>query len=157
MSDYTDDEKALIEATEWPTREESATADALIVHGARLAIAMHASNDVLMRKAFDLDRESPEYKPAMRAYVDGITSMIAEAQVVIALVQVQKTSREQADDVARMLWELTEDGGVLPELMFDYLTDRRIDANAMWALADKDATPLNRSNAASGLPDGGQQ
>lgn len=141
MTDYTDEEKALIVATEWPQCEEDATADALIVHGARLAVTMRASTDLLMRKAFDTDKESPEYRPAMSAYIDGLTSMIAESQVVIALVELQKESRERADHIARRLWDLTEDGGVLPELMWEYLTDRGIDAEAIWARAEKDAAP----------------
>lgn len=141
MTEFTEDEKALIDATQWPKTEEDATADALIVHGARLALAMRAKTDVLMHEAFAFERDSPEGKAALRAYMDAITSMIAEAQLVLALVEVQKASREQADALARLLWELTEDGGVLPELMWDALTARGIDADAVWALADKSAAP----------------
>lgn len=74
MTEFTDDEKALIDATQWPKTEEDATADALIVHGARLALAMRAKTDVLMREAFSIDRDSPEYKTAISAYMDSITS-----------------------------------------------------------------------------------
>lgn len=148
MTEFTDDEKALIDATQWPKTEEDATADALIVHGARLALAMRAKTDVLMREAFSIDRDSPEYKTAISAYIDSITSMIAEAQIVLALVEVQKASREQADALARLLWDLTEDGGVLPKLMWDALSARGIDADAVWALADKSAAPESEGQGA---------
>lgn len=141
MTDYTDAEKALIDATQWPDTEDGATADALIVHGARLVAAMHAQNDVKMRKAFALDNEDPHRKPALRAYMDGVTSMIAEAQLVIALAEVQKTSREQADALSRLLWGLTEDGGALTELAWEVLDARGIDADAVFATAEKHAEP----------------
>ncbi|MBW9118869.1 hypothetical protein JNB63_02055 [Microbacterium trichothecenolyticum] len=125
-------EQTLIERTQWPIRPEDVTADALIIHGARLAMGWSANSHELAEVAFAQDRESPTYKPAMRAYLDAITGMIAEAQVVIALVDVQKRSPEQAEELARKLWECTEDGGALHELMFDYLDDRGLDAQAIW-------------------------
>ena len=142
MTEYTDDEKELIGATGWPTSEADATADALIVHGARLAVAMHAANDVLMRRAYALPKDDTERQPALRDYLDGITSMIAEAQVVLALVAVQENhGRDAADAVAQRLWEMTEDGGVLTELMWEALDDREINADAVFALAEKSAEP----------------
>lgn len=139
MSEYTEDEKALIDATQWPAREADVTADALIVHGARLTIAMQANDERLMRDAFALDRESPDYKPAMRAYMDAVTGMIAEAQVVLALIAVQEDhGREAADAIALRLWEITEDGGVIGELMWGALDDRKINAEAVFELARKE-------------------
>lgn len=141
MTDYTEAEKALIDATQWPATEDAATADALIVHGARLVAAMHAQNDVKMRKAFALDTDHPERKPALSAYMDGVTSMIAEAQVVLALAEVQKASRDQADALSRLLWVLTEDGGALTELAWEALDARGIDADAVFATAERHAEP----------------
>lgn len=131
--------KALMDATDWPKYTEDATADALILHSARVSMAIRAKADVLMGEAFDLPKDDPQWRPAMRAYMDAATAMIAESSVAILLHKVQRHSREQADALARILWELTEDGGVLPELMYDYLTERGIDADAVWAAAEEDA------------------
>lgn len=127
----------ILEQTKWPEREEDATADALVRHGARIAVAVQATADELMHEAFALDRESPEYKPAMRRYLDAVSGFIAEAQVVVALVETQKRSPEAADSLARLLWELTEDGGVLHELMYDYLAARGVDADAVFGFVRK--------------------
>lgn len=125
----------IVEQTKWPERVEDATADALIRHGARIAVAVQAQADDLMHEAFAIDRESPEYKPAMRRYLDAISAFIAEAQAVVALAEVQKRSPEAGDELARLMWELTEDGGVLHELMYDYLAGRGVDADAVFEWA----------------------
>jgi hypothetical protein len=128
--------KAIVEQTDWPKTEEAVTADALILHGSRISMATRVSTDRLFDAWNRTERDSPEWKPALKAYLDSLSAMIAEAQVVIALVEVQKTSPGQADALARRLWELTEDGGVLPELMWDYLSDRGVDAQAVWDAAE---------------------
>lgn len=132
MMEYTEAEKALIESTQWPSTEAGATADALIVHGARLAVSWSAQSHELMVKAYALDKESPERAPALRAYMDALIAMIAEAQVVDLLVQVQKLDGNIADDLASRLWGITEDGGVLTEFMWEYLDERGVDADAVF-------------------------
>jgi hypothetical protein len=130
--------KAIVEQTEWPKTEDSATADALIVHGARVAAALTVSVD----RRFDLwnraETGTPERKARLRDYLDATTAMIAESQGVIALREVQKVSPAQADDLARTLWRLTEDGGVLSEIMFECLSERGVDAQAVWDAAASD-------------------
>jgi hypothetical protein len=139
MTDMTDDDKELIEQTVWPSRGEDATADALIVHAARLAVAMSAESHELMTKAFALDRDDPDRKPALRAYMDQVVSMVAQAQVADLLVAVQNDDRALADTLAHRIWSVTEDGGVITELMWEYLDDRGIDADAVFELAERDA------------------
>lgn len=89
----------LLKLTAWPEREEDATADALIVHGARLAMGWSAETRPLSARVFRMSKDDPEYQDAMRRYLDAMTAMIAEAQVTAALVAIQEVSREQANDV----------------------------------------------------------
>ena len=126
----------LLKLTAWPEREEAATADALIVHGARLAMGWSAETRLLSARVFRMSKDDPEYQDAMRRYLDAMTAMIAEAQVTAALVAIQEVSREQANDVARRLWHFTEDGGLLHELMFDYLDARGIPSEQVWEAAE---------------------
>lgn len=140
MTDYTEDEQKLIDATEWPTTADLATADAMIVHGARLAMTMQADTDILSKRYFRMDRSDPGHRDAARAYMQSVVHMIAEAQVTIAIAKVQEKDRAAADELARTLWIYTEDGGLLHELMFDYLQDRGVDAQAMWDLAERSAS-----------------
>lgn len=131
--------KAIIDQTDWPKRREDATADALIVHSARLSLAAYAEAHKLSTPAFELPSDSPEYKPAMAAYLDALSTALVESQLAAALVLVQKRSPEEADLLASALYEYTEDGGILTELMFDYLNERGIDADAVWAAAEESA------------------
>lgn len=130
------DKDELLKLTAWPEREADVSADALIVHGARLAMSWSSETRPLGSRVFRMSKDDPEYEDAMRRYLDAITAMIAEAQVAVALVAIQEVSREQADDVARRLWHFTEDGGLLHELMFDYLDDRGISSEAVWEAAE---------------------
>lgn len=139
MPELTEEAKKLVEATQWPERAEDATADALIVHGARLALAWEAETRPLSRRAFKMAKDDPERPEALRRYVDATAAMIAEAQVTAALVAIQEVSREQADEVARRLWHYTDDGGLLSELMFDYLDARGISSETVWEAAQQDA------------------
>lgn len=141
--EYTDAEKSLIESTQWPSNLDGVTADALIVHGARLAVSWSYQSHELMRIAFATDKEAPEYKPAMRAYMDALVGMIAEAQVVDLLVQVQKENPSQAEELAQRIWQITEDGGVLTEFMWEYLVARGVDADAVFAVAEREASTVH--------------
>ncbi len=139
------------EKMKWPETEEAATADALITHGARLAMSWSAEKGPLSRRAFSLAKDDPERPTALRKYLDAVSAMIAEAQVVAALVAVQKVSREQADELARHLWLITEDGGLVHELMFDYLDERGIPSEEVWndveALVQDQLAPVEGSGS----------
>lgn len=141
------DKATLMDQTDWPKRREDATADALIVHSARTALGAQAE----ARRLFDvwngIEKDAPEWTPALRDYLDALSMAIADAQIAAALVYVQKWSSTRAGELARLLWEYTEDGGVLSELMFDYLNDRGVDADAVWEVAEADA----RKSVDSGL------
>lgn len=142
-------EDDVIAATEWPTHALLVTADALILHSARLAMAWQAKSDVLMHAAHVLDRESPEYRPAMRVYVDAVEMFIHEAQVAELLVAVQAKDAEFADALALRIWELTEDGGVLSERLWEHLDDRGIDADEVWRLSEESAAGRTEQEGAS--------
>jgi len=135
----TEEQRPWMAQTSWPNTQEEATADRLILHGARVAMAMAAVTDQLSERWFSLDKSDPEYVPARSRYLDAVSGQIAESQIVVALASLQQWSRDEADKMAARLWELTEDGGVLPELMWDYLTERGVDAEALWTAAQAEA------------------
>jgi len=64
----------LLKLTAWPEREEDATADALIVHGARLAMGWSAETRPLSARVFRMSKDDPEYQDAMRRYLDAMTA-----------------------------------------------------------------------------------
>lgn len=129
----------IIEQTKWPESSDEATADRLIVHGARIAMAIDAeSHEFYTAVPWDHSGTEP-YRAAVRRYMDSLVSMIAQAQVTIALREIQKRSPEQAAELAVLLWELTEDGGALSEIMWDVLNERGIDAQAVWDHATETA------------------
>ncbi len=140
MTDNTTTSGEIAQKTKWPEREAEATADQLIIHGARLAMFIDVRHDQAYRDVPWGDKENPEYRPAINRYVESIAWMIAQAQVTLALAEVQRHSPEQAEDLAKHLWLMTEDGGALHELMFDVLNDRGIDAQAVWAAAEAEAS-----------------
>ena len=141
----------IIEQTKWPESGEEATADRLIVHGARIAMALDAESHELYTAVPWGHPGTEPYRTAVRRYMDSLVSMIAQAQVTIALREIQKHSRDQADEIARLLWELTEDGGALHEIMWDVLNERGVDAQASWDHAKEIAE--KRSHVEEGASD----
>lgn len=137
--------KAIVEKTDWPKTEDGATADALILHGARVSMAMRAATDARFSAWSSSEKGTDEYTATLKEYLDSMSAMIAESQVVIALVEVQKRDTAEADALARRLYDLTEDGGVLQELMWDYLSARGVDAQAVWDAAEVDYAEGARS------------
>lgn len=132
-------ETDMISRTVWPDREEKVNADALIIHAARTAMALQATADALSHVAFSLKTGDPEYRPAMRSYIDAVEAFIHEAQVAELLVAVQSKDPEFADLLALRIWELTEDGGALSERLWQHLDERGIDADQVWLIAEESA------------------
>lgn len=117
----------------WPETEDEATADRLIVAGARRAIQLDTLNDELYRDVpWDNPKDDPERRSAILRYVDGISATVTAAQNVALLIELQKRSREDADVAAQLLWQMTDDGAWLIESLWDHLTERGIDADAVW-------------------------
>ncbi len=135
--------------TSWPQQTEDATADRLIVHAARITIALHENSHVLYTAVpWDNDKADPERRAAIVRYVDTVSAMVNSAQVGIALAEVQKRSRADADALALRIWELTEDGGALTELAWEHLDDRGVDPAEITRLARESATAKTETEAA---------
>lgn len=134
--------QAIVAQTDWPKNEDAATADALILHGARVAIAMTVDHDKAFAAWNKSVKGTDEHRKTLHAYLEATTSMIAQSQVVVALVETQKRSYEEADHLARTLYMLTEDGGVFSELMWECLRDRNCDPQAVWDAADEERSDV---------------
>lgn len=129
----------ILDQIKWPQRADEVSADALIKHSAMVSMVISRENDDRRRVALRLRREDPARKGALREWVQGLAGEVAEAQVAILLDEVQKLSRDAADELAKLLWRHTEDGGVLYELMFDLLDERGVDSEAMRNEIDAEA------------------
>lgn len=144
MTDITSDSrKALVSLTEWPEAGEDATADALILCSARQATANHALGIEWLHRADDVDRDTPagdgERRRRNRLGFDHLGQFVTDSQVAYLLATIQKTDRALADDLARRLWDATEDGGLFGELGWEWLQNRGIDANEAWKIAQASA------------------
>jgi hypothetical protein len=113
--------------TPWPESEENATADAMIVHAAAGALAESARAEVAYREYAAKTAGTPAAREAARRWMSMLAQMIASTQIATALVETQKVDRGRADALAALLWVLTEDGGAIHELPWEYLEARGID------------------------------
>lgn len=129
----------ILDQIKWPETEQDATADALVKHGAMVAMVMSRENHDRMRAAYKYSKDDPERAGALREWVQGLAGEIAEAQVAVLLNTIQTDAPDRADELARMLWRYTEDGGLLYELMFDLLDARGIDAEGLRREIDAEA------------------
>jgi|GEM_PF-2946360 len=120
----------------WPQVIEEATADRLIVCGAHHAIYLDARHDGLYGAVpWNEPKESPERLAAIRAWANAIGETVVAAQKVALLIEIQERSRDDADAIARRIWEMTEAGDWLIEPLWDYLAERGIDPKPVYAEA----------------------
>lgn len=126
----------------WPENEVDATADRMIACAAAATLALHEEANPLYHAVPWDDKESPERTPAIRAWARALAHAISRGQFAALLATMQEKSPEAADDAARLIWRMTEDGGWLFEIMFDYLNARGYDAQAIQEQAEKDATEV---------------
>lgn len=122
----------------WPETEAEATADRMIACAAAGTLELHAEADPLYRAVPWDDKESAERGPAIRRWARALAHSVSRGQTAALLVAMQEKSPEAADDAARLIWRMTEDGGWLFEIMWDYLNARGYDAQAIWDQAEKD-------------------
>lgn len=59
-------------------------------------------------------------------WADAIGATVSAAQYVALLVEVQARSRDEADALARLIWQYTEMGDSLIEPLWDYLNERGV-------------------------------
>lgn len=124
----------------WPENEADATADRMIACAAAGTLDLHAEAHPLYREVPWDDKESPERTPAIRRWARALGYAVSLSQFAALLATMQEKSPEAADEAARLIWQMTEDGGWLFEIMFDYLNARGYDAQAIQEQAEKDAT-----------------
>lgn len=106
-----------------PTTEEQATAENLLKHLTVRASACENETNTLAHKALGVDA-SPE---DVRDYSRSFELLAARFGVVFLLRQIQQQSSQGwADEVARHLWSLWQDGGSIPEFLWDWLAESGI-------------------------------
>lgn len=126
----------------WPENEADATADRMIACAAAATLDLQAETDPLYHAVPWGDKESTERGPAIRRWARAIAHAVSRGQFAALLVAMQEKSPEAADEAARLIWSMTEDGSWLFEIAFDYLNDRGYDAQAIWASAEQDVADV---------------
>lgn len=121
--------ESLDDLAPWPQTEKDATADALIK---AIAVRAYARAARIHDLGGDLTRE-----PALTEYRNLISVLVNEFGVVRLLRFLKDFHRDVADDAARLLWSGWEDGGGIDELLWDWLTEYRIDPERVIRLAEK--------------------
>lgn len=115
----------------WPENRDEATADRLIACAATGTLELDHRHDALYDAVPWGDKEAPEYGPAIRRWADAISATVSRAQFAALLVTMQSQDRAVADAAAQLIWDMTDDGGWLIEIMWDYLNARGYDAEAI--------------------------
>ena len=118
--------------TDWPSNADQATADQMVRNSARQGAIEHETALLWMKHAGRVEMGTDERRRRNHHFVTGLGSFIANAQVALLLVEVQKRDSALADELARLAWDLTEDGGVLAELSWEWLHDRGVDADSFY-------------------------
>lgn len=118
-------------APTWPDDRAEATADRLIACAATGTIDLDHRHDALYAAVPWGDKEAPEYGAAIRRWAEAISATVSRAQFAALLVTMQKRDRAAADEAAQLIWDMTDDGGWLIEIMWDYLNERGYDAEAI--------------------------
>lgn len=107
-----------------PSSEDEVTAENLLKHLTVRASASENETHTLAHKALGADA-SPE---DVRRYTESFALLSARFGVVFLLRQIQQQSSPGwADEVARHLWSLWQDGGSIPEFLWDWLAESGID------------------------------
>lgn len=99
----------LDEFAPWPTTEDKATADAMIAYS---LVRGQASDAALQWGLGDRERQ--------------VIRMVSHFSVASLLTAFRDANPDAADDAARRLWSRLNDGGVISELTWEWLTERGI-------------------------------
>tara|TARA_R110002051_G_scaffold1853_2_gene10175 strand:- start:8484 stop:8939 length:456 start_codon:yes stop_codon:yes gene_type:complete len=119
--------------TDWPKNTEMATADQMIRHSIRAGAIDHDVALLWMRDSDRFEHGTVENVRSISNFAFGVGSFIANTQVALLLHEIQKRDGELADTLARLVFDLTEDGGVLGELSWEWLDARGVDADGLFA------------------------
>jgi hypothetical protein len=126
--------------TAWPASTEGATADQMILHSIRQGAIEHDIALAWMRHADLVESGTPESHRRNAKFAHGVGHFIANTQVALLLHEIQKRDKDLADELARLTFEVTEDGGTLGELSWEWLDARGVDADAFFEWAKTIAT-----------------
>lgn len=119
--------------TSWPKNAEMATADQMIRHSIRVGALDYDVALLWMRNADRFERGSAESVRSNGNFAREVGNFIANTQVAFLLHEIQKRDVDLADTLARLAFDLTEDGGVLGELSWEWLDARGVDADEFFA------------------------
>lgn len=120
------------EQTAWPDDGSAATADAMIRYFARRAAISNGIADASMHVYFSLNKGDAAHDETGRDWVAKVDAFVTKASIAALLVLVQKRDRGMADALASELYDLIDAGDVWGELGWDWLTERGVDAKAVY-------------------------
>lgn len=127
---------ALDDLAPWPATEDQVTAAAVLRHLTVAASVHEHDTHTLARNALTPGAAAED----VAAYVDAVRQLKARFGLVFLLRQIQQQSSQTwADDVARHLWSLWQDGGCIPEFLWDWLAEHGIDPKTVAALTEGEA------------------
>jgi hypothetical protein len=116
----------------WPATEAEVTAETLLKHLTVCASAREHETGRLAQKALANDPTAED----VRRYSESFEVLAARFGVVFLLRQIQQqSSQDWADEVARHLWSLWQDGGSIPEFLWDWTAGYGIDPEQLETLA----------------------
>lgn len=107
----------------FPKTEEEVTAEGLARHLTAEAFLTGASTYGLGLAALQ-PGATPEQ---VRAYADAMARLTDQFSVVYLLRALGQYAPDKVEELARRLWETWRDGGVMPELLYDWLESYGID------------------------------
>lgn len=114
----------------WPDEDE-VTAESLLKHFTAAAFVHEGDTHELSRTAFR-DGATAEDK---RRYADAANALVARFGEVLLLRALVEAVPDKADGIARRLWGALTDGSVIPELLWDWLTEHNVDPEQVVKLA----------------------
>lgn len=101
----------------YPQTEETATAEAIAKHLTAQAFLTGGHTYETGKEAL-----APGADPEkVRAYTETLARLTDQFSAVYLLRALGQFAPDKVDEVARGLWECWRDGGVMPELLYDWL------------------------------------
>ena len=118
-----------------PKTEEDVTAERIARHLTAQAFLTGDSTFKAGREAL-----APGAEPEkLRAYVNAITRLTDQFSTVFLLRALSEHAPDKVEEVALRLWECWQDGGVMPELLYDWLEAYGVDPDEFEKAAESEA------------------
>ena len=127
----------LTEFAPYPLTEESATADAIAKFLTAQAFLAGGATFKAAREAFKPGTEADPEK--VRAYGEAAAKLTDQFSTVYLLRALGQYVPDKIDEIARGLWECWREGGVMPELLYDWVEAWGIDPHELEDAAKKEA------------------